>query len=355
MQNLAKHVRAFHGEGSTKFHAWLMDMDQLAITVDSERMCVLSTLTLGGLAGSFVSRFLKENPNTQWCTLRKKLRERFSDSSDLALAQEQCRRMRQRKDESVQNFAERLRTAASDAFDNLTNLDTQRTLVEIFQKGVQSDHLSRYLIRKKYPTLDQAVECAVDEARADRCFQLCRESAAPAEPMDVDAVRADDRLDKLQNDLDRLTKQMDKLTRRPQYPSSRPPPRHQSLPPRQNSAPFRHQSAPPTRFRNAPCQPPPAQSRPPTNPQRPPPGAYRTHVTATVPPPPPPPVFQQYQGPAPYVPNGPYSPPADPCSANGPVPVPLPAYQWTSDGRPICAACGHVGHRHRQCRMSREN
>ena len=57
MQNLTKHVRPFHGEGSAKFRNWLTDMDQLGITVDSERMCVLASLTLGGLAGTFVSRF----------------------------------------------------------------------------------------------------------------------------------------------------------------------------------------------------------------------------------------------------------------------------------------------------------
>ena len=346
MQNLSKHVRTFHGEGHAKFQAWLTDMDQLAITVDSGRMCVLASLTLGGPAGTFVSRILKETPQVQWTTLRKKLRERYSDASDIAFAQEQCRQMRQKKDESVQNFAERLRTSAADAFDNLTTPDTQRTLVEIFQKGIQSDHLSRRLIRKKFPTLDQAVDCAVDEARADRCFQLCRDKPAPVEPMDIDAVRTDDRLDRVRTDLDRLTRQMDRLTRQPQYHSSRPPPRTQSLPPRHQNAPFRHPSAPPPQTRSGLSR--PAQPRP----SRPPPGAFRTHQTAiNVPPPstPLPPYPKPRPGSAPTGLPDPLV--ASDCRSGsaGPAPFPLPPYRWTADGKPICAACGNVGHLHRYC------
>ena len=62
IQSLTKHVRTFHGEGTTKFANWLKDMDQLSPSIDSERMCILATLTLGGSAGSFVSRTLKSGP-----------------------------------------------------------------------------------------------------------------------------------------------------------------------------------------------------------------------------------------------------------------------------------------------------
>ena len=317
-------------------------------------MCVLATLTLGGLAGTFVSRYIKENPNTQWCTLRQKLRERYADASDMALSQEQCRLMRQRKDESVQNFAERLRSAASDAFD-LTNPDTQRTLVEILQKGITSDHLSRLIIRKRFATLDQAVSYAVDEARADKCFQLCRDKPAPVEPMDIDAVRTDDRLDKLQTDLGRLTKQLDQLTRRPQHPSIRPPPRHQSVPPRQNDSHFRYRSAPPPQFRNAPPHPHPAPTRPPVNKPKPQ-TTYRTHVTTAVPPPPLSAFPHQYRVPdTEYAPTGTYSPPATADSGSGQTSAPHPFYQWTPDRKPICASCGRVGHKHRQCHIRQEN
>ena len=174
MQSLMKHVRTFHGEGTSEFNTWLQDMDQMASTCDSERMCVLATLTHGGTAGTFVARVLRENPAIHWQELRSKLKERFSDECDPFLAQEKCRRLHQHKGESIHNFAERLRNAATDAYDNLTNPDTQRTLVEIFQKGVTDDRLARNLIRKRFEKLDNAVGYASGEQREDRTFEMCR-------------------------------------------------------------------------------------------------------------------------------------------------------------------------------------
>ena len=80
--------------------------------------------------------------------------------------------MRQKTQESTQNFAERLKTAALDAFDHMTSTDTQRILAEIFQKGVRSDRLSVALIKKRFQNLNLAVEFAVSEDRADKIFRL---------------------------------------------------------------------------------------------------------------------------------------------------------------------------------------
>ena len=57
--------------------------------------------------------------------------------------------MRRRKGENIQNFAERLRTAAIDDFENISSPGAQRTLDETFQKGIESDYLSWQIIRKK--------------------------------------------------------------------------------------------------------------------------------------------------------------------------------------------------------------
>ena len=330
-QNLTKHVRTFHGEGTPKFVNWLQDMDQLSITSDSERMCVLATLTLGGMAGTYASRLIQENSAITWQILRQKLRERFLDASDPFYAQEQCRQMRQKPEESTQNFAERLRTAALDAFDNMASPDTQRTLVEIFQKGVRSDRLSLALIKKRFQNLDQAVEFAVSEDRADKIFRLYRGKQAP-EPMDIDAIRTDDRLDKLQANIDQLTDRLDNMTKptNPQHSSrlrSQGPPfrpvRHQSAPPRFRHVPRRHQTVP-----------------------------IRPHTSAAEPPP------HQPSQQIPRTdsrdrPTGPYHPPAEPPSAASPSASRVPRirpYRWTPDGRPICARCGKVGHVYRQCR-----
>ena len=97
----------------------LKDMQQLSSTCDSERMCVLATLTLGGSAGTFVARTLKENPRISWEELIKLIKTRYSELTDPFMAKEKCRRMQQRSGESVQNFAESLNTAALDAYDDI--------------------------------------------------------------------------------------------------------------------------------------------------------------------------------------------------------------------------------------------
>ena len=106
VQSLTKHVRNFHGEGASKFSSWLKDMQQLSSTCDSERMCVLATLTLGGSAGTFVARTLKENPRISWEELKKLLKTRYSELTDPFMAKKKCRRMQQRSGKSVKNFAE---------------------------------------------------------------------------------------------------------------------------------------------------------------------------------------------------------------------------------------------------------
>ena len=328
VQSLTKHVRVFHGEGTTKFANWLKDMDQLSSSCDSERMCVLATLTLGGPAGSFAARTIKDAPQTTWLQLRKSLKDRYSDLTDPALAQERCRQLHQRKGESVQNFAERLRSAAMDAYDDVNVPHVQKSLVETFQRGVSDDRLARNLIRKKYSQLDEAIKFATEEQRADRTFEMYRHVHAPEEPMEVEVVQESEetgKLEKIQDNIQKLSKQLERVSRqmRPQNQGFNQNQRHtQSAPPPRTGTrtPVPSTAARPQPARAAP--PPPPQPQPPVaqwNPlSRPPgPGALRY----TQPPPPPPPV------------RGPQT-----------------QYQWTRDGRPICAACGGIGHIHRRCR-----
>lgn len=322
IQSLTKHVRSFHGEGTTKFSNWLKDMDQLSPSIDSERMCILATLTLGGSAGSFVSRTLKSAPQTTWEQLRKSLKERYSDLTDPALAQERCRQLHQKKGESVQNFSERLRSAAMDAYDDITVPHVQKSLVETFQRGIIDDSLARKLIRKKYEKLEDAIAFATEEVRADRTFEMYRHAHATEEPMEIDIVQQTaetETLGKIQENIQRLSEQLDKVSKQVRTPN-------------RNFGPRRTQSTPPPRQTSAPQF-----------------GRY-----GPIHPPPPAPASRN-------VPNSAESPGAPARSQLPDFSRPPPSeptaprtrsrYEWTRDGRPICAACGKVGHVYRQCRV----
>ena len=337
VQSLTKHVRNFHGEGASKFSNWLKDMQQLSSTCDSERMCVLATLTLGGSAGTFMARTLKENPRISWEELKKLLKTRYSELTDPFMAKEKCRRMQQRSGESVQNFAERLNTAALDAYDDIRLTHVQETIVDIFQRGVKDDRLARNLIRKKFQTMEEAVKYATEEQRTDRTFEMYRH-AQVEEPMEVDIVQEGKEAEKLaqiQETVQKLTKQLDRVSRQmrsapPPQPSGTQPPRRSqtvlpgnrySTPPSQHFAgsrhpEFRRYGAPPTADRvpgKHVTAPPTSNGRLPTAPvgSQPPHQSGHTAATST--------------------------------------------YRWTTDGRPICIKCGKVGHIGRHCRVPLAN
>ena len=296
VQNLVKHVRQFHGEGTTKFSNWLKDMDLLSASCDSARMRVLATLTLGGTAGTHVARIIREEPQIGWSGLREKLRARYSDLTDPFLAQEKCRRMRQHKSESVQNFAERLLSAANEAFTDLQSANVQSMLVDIFQKGVTSDHLARHLIRKRFQTLDAALEFAEDEQKADRTFEMYRHAQpSTEEPMEVDVVRDNEgrEIEKLQKSLQNLNKKIDTMSRQMKTRPSQPKTNSSRTSVEQNPAPARGV---------------PARA----DVSRPPPGYGRETVPGS---------------------------------------TPVLTYRWTDNGRPICHKCGKVGHIGRRCRQ----
>ena len=312
IQGLTQHIRTFSGEGSAKFAQWLNDMDQISITCDSERMCVLATITLNGSAGAYASRMLKENPQITWSELRRKLKERYSEMTDPYLASEKCRRLKQNRGESVQNFAEKLRTMASEAFENLSAPEAQRFLVEVFQKGVNDDSLARNLIRKRFTNLDDALAFAESEQQADRTFQVCRHHSPPqsdVEPMDCSGIQsATD--SELRTTIQNLTSQVQRMSRDIQ--KLKPQRRAQTAPPQ-------------VRFNVPPTTPPPTYFNvPPTAPPQ---------VRFDVPPP-----LMSYYGNVRTPPQAPQTP--------------RPNYQWTEDGSPICIACGTPGHVRRTCRRN---
>lgn len=322
VQGLTKHVRNFHGEGAAKLSNWLKDMEQLSATCDDQRMCVLATLTLGGSAGTFVSRVLKENPQITWQNLKIRIKERYSELTDPLMAREKCRHLKQKPGESVQNFAERINATAYDAFDDIRLPHVQVELVDMFQRGVSDDRLARNLIRKKFQNLEEAVKYAGEEQRTDRTFELFRHTHSD-EPMEVDVLHSEgkesDQLSQLQQNMERLSKQMDKMSRqiKPQvhFQAQAPPSRSQSAPrPNQRAASPRPYAVPKPDF----------SKPPPTVRKNPPAQTFKPGNLPT--------------GPSRGQPNH------RPQLAQN-------RYQWTENGRPICARCGIIGHIHRNCRV----
>ena len=161
------------------------------------------------------------------------------------------------------------------------------------------DRLFRNLIRQRFMTLDAAVNFATEEQRADRTFQMYRQTTTTDEPMDIDVVRQDKdktELTEIKETIEKLTRQMDRVSRQIRQTPNNPNQRRQAIQ-------YQGQGQQPRSVSLPSAGPMPDFSRPPP-----------------------------------------------PVTGNRHIPNRVNQYQWTEDGKPVCAACGKVGHIRRKCR-----
>ncbi len=211
-QSIIRRIRNFNGEGHQKFLDWIRDMERarLSLGANDARMLRLALDTLGGPAVEYCYRLIDNNVVDTWDELKNNLKERYSDLSDVQFAKQTLRRMTQRKDESVQNFSERLYTAAREAYPDhdLDDEIIQASLVEIFADGLYEPRMARKLYRDRPDTLTRALELAIVEQQTQRTYDLRRGE----EPMEVNALSVqEDRLAAMAAQMQEMMKKIEQL------------------------------------------------------------------------------------------------------------------------------------------------
>ena len=101
-----------------------------------------------------------------WEDLKRELAARFGDIVDPQYALARLQKEKQRKDESVQFFAERLMTLAEDAFpdtDVRNDAAIERQLIQVFVDGLCLDTIKVKLLRENPERVQRAVEIATKE------------------------------------------------------------------------------------------------------------------------------------------------------------------------------------------------
>ena len=314
-QGITQNIKTFNGESSTKFHEWVQEMDAISCTSDDERMRLLVTRTMSGPAVRFACRTIADKPTITWKELRTKLREQYSELKDPYCAQEKLRQIRQHRGELIQNYAERLQAVACEAFDNVNSDESQRVLVEIFQKGVTDDRLARALIRKKFNKFQDAVDYACKEQQTERTFELCRgPSSGSRDTSEIDSVHRvaslTEKVNQLEQSVQTIVSNLEKLSKT-------------------FTSPVTSQSGdvnaihPPFHARETQPNPPSPRFVPPRGPRPSQPGKGANFQNRT------------------FKSSGNQRPNSDRNQT--------PNYQWTNDGRPVCAFCSKIGHMQRNC------
>ena len=194
LQNLLKRGPVYSGESPKDFYDWVKQVEFTAQSLqagDDDALKISSAMhTLTGRAIEFLSRYCNAHPEATWVEVKDALAGQFTDQGDVSIAMRKLRRLTQRRDESVQNFSERLRQQASIAYPGVPvdNPVLSHTLIDVFIDGVLSPEVARHLIKEQPDGFEEAITLAIGAQRTNRAFEARRGETA----MEVDMVTNQD-------------------------------------------------------------------------------------------------------------------------------------------------------------------
>ena len=197
---ISQHIEPFEGD-STKFKQWLKSIDKYALLTgltDDRKKYIAYQSSRGGVS-DFISREIN-TPGLTWANFKAELSARFAEITDPIQAFSMLRKVRQKHDENVQLYGERMLSLARDAFEgqDATQVAVQRQLIGFFVDGLYHDYLRIKVMRENPTTFEDAVRSALNEQNLRKRFQMRsgREFGRPQHdqsrqeiPMEVDHLR----------------------------------------------------------------------------------------------------------------------------------------------------------------------
>ena len=161
-------ITPFSGQSPTEFRSWVSQLNKAFLLYpdlgdfDKIRLALKHSTEM---VSDYITLFLKEkqdgpDPPT-WENLRSQLTFRFSECSDRDQAFVLLTKMKQKKDENIQNYSTRVLKLALEAFDDIETPEIQRQLVGVFIDGLLDNHIKIKSIHQKPQTLSAAAENAV--------------------------------------------------------------------------------------------------------------------------------------------------------------------------------------------------
>ena len=195
-QQLAKQsathaIERFKGDTS-RLKPWLKSIEKEAVLSGCNET-KLAYQTADDIASSFLTRFLATNNGATWETVKKQLTETFGDGQDSAQALGALRKIRQKPNETIQIFGERILELAEDAFSGHETSDplVQRQLIDFLIDGLLSGSIAKKILRDDPRTFKDAIE----SAKKEQGFQIKMSSRGQTygrreEPMEIGKIDA---------------------------------------------------------------------------------------------------------------------------------------------------------------------
>ncbi|MCG8078458.1 MAG: hypothetical protein JAY75_19735, partial [Candidatus Thiodiazotropha taylori] len=171
---ITQYIEPFEGD-SSKFKSWMKGIDKYALLtgLNDERKKFVAYQSSRGGVSDFISREIND-PARNWDQLKQELTARFAEVTDPMQAFSLLRKVRQKPDENVQLYGERMLALARDAFDgqDANQVGVQRQLIGFFIDGLYHDHLRFKVMRDNPATFEQAVRAALSEQNLRKRFYL---------------------------------------------------------------------------------------------------------------------------------------------------------------------------------------
>jgi len=125
-QTISQVVQSFDGN-SKEFKNWIKNVEKYGTlsNLDENKLKFVAYQSSKGLVSDYIQRFLTDNPTGTWTDLKEQLKLRFAEIQDPQYAFSLLKTIKQKTDENVQIYAERLLSLATDAYENIEgNLGT---------------------------------------------------------------------------------------------------------------------------------------------------------------------------------------------------------------------------------------
>ena len=201
-QTVSNKKTTFDGSNADAYLKWMLDMEDIHLTLnkgDNQTLWAASQLLKGPALDFFRDT---RKTHTTWALLKTAMDARYEHLNPVARSKQKIRNALQHTNESVTDFAERIRTLAKQAFiDRLDEKEVSEALVNAFINGLRDRRLQEKIGRKMPKTLPHAHELALEEQRVREHLTLFKDnSTAAPEPMDCSAITKDNlekRLDKV--------------------------------------------------------------------------------------------------------------------------------------------------------------
>lgn len=174
-QSVSQVIQTYDGNPK-EYKNWIKNIEKYGVLsrLAGDQLKLVAYQSSRGLVSDYIQRYLTDFPDESWATLKNELKIRFAEIQDPHYALALLKTLKQKPDENVQLFAERLLSLSSEAYenveDNLEMIESQ--LIGTFIDGLRHDYLRLKLMRENPTTLALAVNSALAEQNVRARFEL---------------------------------------------------------------------------------------------------------------------------------------------------------------------------------------